>query len=90
MRRIGVLSVAAATIALFGFAGGAVAATVVGGTLAGDQVYGQWEDPVFVGTLLDGATGLVYPPGTAPIWRRSACRSASPRPCEPDSIPNDA
>ena len=57
MKGIVVLSVAAATIALFGFAGGAVAQTMVGGTLAGDQVYGQWEDPIFVGTLLDGATG---------------------------------
>ncbi len=62
VRRITALSVVVATIGLIGFPSGSGAATVVGSTLAGDQVYGEWEDPIFIGTLLDGATGLVYHP----------------------------
>ena len=85
MRRITALSVAAATIALFGFAGGAGAVTV-GGALAGDQVYGQWEDPVFVGTLLDGATGLVYPPGTVDTSTSASYSLGGATPGSPTTI----
>jgi hypothetical protein len=86
MRRITALSIVLATIGLVGFPGGAGAATGVGGALAGDQVYGQWEDPVFVGTLLDGATGLVYPPGTVDTSTSASYSLGSATPGSPTTI----
>jgi len=86
VRRITALSVVVATIGLVGFPGGAVADTAVGGALAGDQVYGQWEDPVFVGTLLDGATGLVYPPGTVDTSTSASYSLGSATPGSPTTI----
>jgi hypothetical protein len=85
VRRITALSVVVATIGLAGFPGGAGAVTV-GGALAGDQVYGQWEDPVFVGTLLDGATGLVYPPGTVDTSTSASYSLGSATPGSPTTI----
>jgi hypothetical protein len=86
VRRITALSVVVATIGLVGFPGGAVADTAVGGALAGDQVYSQWEDPVFVGTLLDGATGLVYPPGTVDTSTSASYSLGSATPGSPTTI----
>ncbi len=43
----------------------AAASVVIGTTVSGDPVLAQWEDPVFIGSLLDGASGAVYPPGSA-------------------------
>jgi hypothetical protein len=39
------------------------AAVTIGTSIAGDPVFGQWVSPVFVGSLLDGKTGAVFPPG---------------------------
>ena len=74
-------------IALIGmpnFAG--ATGVIVGSSLAGDQVYGQWEDPIFVGTLLDGATGAVYPPGIVNTSGTASYSLGSTTPASPTTI----
>ena len=50
------------------------------------MIYGQWEDPVFVGTLLDGATGLVYPPGTVDTSTSASYSLGGATPGSPTTI----
>ncbi|MFY9968988.1 MAG: choice-of-anchor K domain-containing protein [Roseiarcus sp.] len=85
MRRIAVYVLG--LIALIGmpnFAG--ATGVIVGSSLAGDQVYGQWEDPIFVGTLLDGATGAVYPPGIVNTSGTASYSLGSTTPASPTTI----
>ncbi len=54
------LSGLGAAVVALACASSASAAVVIGGSVGGDTIFAQWENPVFIGDLIDGATGTVY------------------------------
>jgi hypothetical protein len=51
---------AVAVAALACVASPAAASVTVGGSVEGDTIFAQWQDPVFIGEILDAATGLPF------------------------------